>query len=261
MTIPPILGSIDDGAHGILKPMIYNTNHYTIADLFKEGRNIRFVIPKFQREYIWSRENWGVLFDDIVEGNGDGNFIGSILCVKNGDTLGEDVQALEVVDGQQRLATVSLLLCALYASLKTRSEERFAQVDDMLHAIETRLVQKGETVRTTVVLSEQHDNLADYEALLADLGLMKIGEEKKGRKTRKVHKAYNYFLGRLKDYDDEGLKKMLAWVDAILVVMIEVSSHADAFMLFEGLNDRGVPLAAGDLIKNKLLSELERKGG
>jgi hypothetical protein len=58
----------------------------------------------------------------------------------------------------------------------------------------------------------------------------------------------------------EGLKRIALWADKILVVMIEVSSHADAFMLFEGLNDRGVPLAAGDLIKNKMLSELERKG-
>ncbi len=240
--------------------MIYNTNHYTIADLFKEGRDVRFVIPKFQREYIWSLENWEVLFDDIIEGGADGNFIGSILCVKNGDVLTSGGQELEVVDGQQRLATVSLLFCALYATLKDRSEEWLVPVDDLLHLIETRLVQRGEAVRTTVVLSQQHENLADYEALLADLGLMKIGKKLKGRKARKVYKAYNYFRKRLNDYDEEGLKTMLAWIDAILVVMIEVSSHTDAFMLFEGLNDRGVPLAAGDLIKNKLLSELERKG-
>lgn len=240
--------------------MIYNTNHYTIAELFRNGGNVRYVIPKFQREYIWSRENWGVLFDDVVEGNGEGNFIGSILCVKNEQASTLDMQELEVVDGQQRLATVSILFCALYATIKQREKDQLTSSDDILQTIKTRLVQEGASAPTRVVLSEQHDNLADYEAILVDLGIIKIGEEVKGRRTRKIHKAYNYFLGRLKEYDMNGLRALLSWVDNILVVMIEVSSHADAFMLFEGLNDRGVPLAAGDLIKNKMLSELERKG-
>ncbi|AKM78467.1 MAG: putative type I restriction-modification system protein [Candidatus Wolfebacteria bacterium GW2011_GWE1_48_7] len=240
--------------------MIYNTNHYTIAELFREGGNIRYVIPKFQREYIWSRENWEILFDDMVEGNGDGNFIGSILCVKNDDASAIGMRQLEVVDGQQRLATISLLFCALYTSIQKRSEDQIGSADDVLHIIQSRLIQEGSPIQTRVVLSQQHDNFADYEALLAGMGILKIGTESKGSKVRKIHKAYNYFLGRLKGYNMEELQKLMTWVDSILVVMIEVSSHADAFMLFEGLNDRGVPLAAGDLIKNKMLSELERKG-
>lgn len=240
--------------------MIYNTNHYTIADLFNEGGAVRYIIPKFQREYIWAKENWEVMFDDMIEGDGEGNFIGSILCVKDEDAATLGTQELEVVDGQQRLATIALLFCALYTIIKDRSANRFDIVDEVLRSIEIRLVGSGESPKTRVVLSQQHGNLKDYEALLSDLGLLKVGDEIKGRKTRKIYKAYNYFLGRLETYDMEGLKKIASWVDKILVVMIEVSSHADAFMLFEGLNDRGVPLAAGDLIKNKMLSELERKG-
>lgn len=240
--------------------MIYNTNHYTIADLFKEGGSVRYVIPKFQREYIWAKENWEVMFDDMIEGNGEGNFIGSILCVKDENEAALGMQELEVVDGQQRLATISLLFCALYTIIKDRSANQFDLVDEVLRSLEVRLVNGNTSPQTRVVLSQQHGNLADYEALLSDLGLLKIGEEIKGRKARRIYKAYNYFLGRLKEYDMEGLKRIASWADKILVVMIEVSSHADAFMLFEGLNDRGVPLAAGDLIKNKMLSELERKG-
>ncbi|EKD23503.1 MAG: hypothetical protein ACD_81C00234G0004 [uncultured bacterium] len=240
--------------------MIYNTNHYTISDLFREGGNVRYVIPKFQREYIWSRENWQVLFDDMVEGNGEGNFIGSILCVKNENTATLGVQELEVVDGQQRLATITVLYCALHAALKALPADAAGGANELLQTIKTRIVQGGGEAWTRIILSEQHGNLVDFEALLADLGLLKIGTEVRGRKARKIYKAYDYFLGRLKEYDLEGLKKLFTWIDSILVVMIEVSSHADAFMLFEGLNDRGVPLAAGDLIKNKMLSELERGG-
>lgn len=240
--------------------MIYNTNHYTIAELFGKNGSVRYVIPKFQREYIWSRENWRVLFDDIVEGNGEGNFIGSILCVKNELPSSTAMRELEVVDGQQRLATISLLLCALYATIQKHLTDDIGAADELLGAIKTRLLTEELERETRIVLSQQHGNDADYNALLVELGLRAIGEEQKGRRMRKVYKAYSYFLERLKEYDLEGLKRLCAWIDDILVVMIEVSSHADAFMLFEGLNDRGVPLAAGDLIKNKLLSELERKG-
>lgn len=240
--------------------MIYNTNHYTIADLFKEGNNVRYVIPKFQREYIWAKENWEVMFDDMIEGNGEGNFIGSILCIKNEDAATLGMRDLEVVDGQQRLATISLLFCALYAIIKDRAANQFELVDETLRSLETRLAHTNKTAQARVVLSQQHENLADYGVLLSDLGLLKIGEEVKGRKARKIYKAYKYFLGRLEEYDMEGLKRIASWVDRILVVLIEVSSHADAFMLFEGLNDRGIPLSVGDLIKNKMFSELEQKG-
>lgn len=240
--------------------MIYNTNHYTIADLFRKDGDVRYVIPKYQREYIWARENWQVLFDDIVEGNGEGNFIGSILCVKNEQSSTAGAGELEVVDGQQRLATISLLLCAIYASAKDRSADDFGIADEIMGTIRTRLAHEGSEAWTRVVLSQQHENLADYEALLADLEVRPVGEEAKGKKVRRIYKAYGYFRDRLKEYNLGELKRMLLWVDDILVVMIEVSSHADAFMLFEGLNDRGVPLAAGDLIKNKMLSELEAKG-
>ena len=240
--------------------MIYNTNHYVISDLFGKDGDVRYVIPKFQREYIWSRENWETLFDDVVQGNGEGNFIGSILCVKNETQKTPGVRELEIVDGQQRLATISLLFCAIHTAAHDLAEDRRAKVGDMVELIKTRLVQGAPHAQTRIVLSRQHENLADYEALLADLGLIKTGSELKGRKIRKIYKAYRYFLDRLKAYDEEGLRKLLSWVDGILVVMIEVSSHADAFMLFEGLNDRGVPLAPGDLIKNRMLSELERTG-
>jgi len=240
--------------------MIYNTNHYTIADLFGGGGDVRYVIPKFQREYIWSRENWQAFFDDIVEGNGEGNFIGSILCVKKELEETKDARELEVVDGQQRMATVSLLLCALHNVIKAQTKMDAVVANELMGAIRRRLLCDGSSETTRVILSDQHGNHADYEALLDELGIYSGNGEVKGRKTRRIYKAYAYFLKRLEGYDLNGLKDMLAWADAVLVVMIEVSSRADAFMLFEGLNDRGVPLAAGDLIKNKLLSELEHKG-
>ncbi len=237
--------------------MIYNTNHYTIADLLSGPRKARFVIPKYQREYIWSKDNWDTLFDDLLEGKEQGAFIGSMLCVQNDSADAAGIQELEVVDGQQRLATVSLLYCALYEAIKKGDSQT---TGDALRQIKDRLVYETGEPRLHVVLSEQHMNVQDYRILLNELGIATFHEDNKGWKGRRIHRAYRYFAERIKEYGHEDLLKLLAWLDGMLVVKIEVSSHADAFMLFEGLNDRGVPLSAADLIKNKLFSELERRG-
>ena len=85
--------------------------------------------------------------------------------------------------------------------------------------------------------------------------------------NRRLFKAYRFFIDRLDELDDKGRKvfdpkSIQAFLDRVntaSLVKIEVGSHADAFTLFESLNNRGVPLSAMDLIKNNLLATLEKK--
>src|SRR5260370_30665790 len=95
-----------------------------------EGAREHFHVPKYQREYAWGRKEWEQLLLDIDE-NDPGYFMGSLICVNdnvNPFPGGENVY--EVVDGQQRFTTLSLLLMALYVNLKKSSEDDPLEDDD-----------------------------------------------------------------------------------------------------------------------------------
>ena len=91
-----------------------NVNKYAISKMFDSESKEIYEIPKYQREYIWAGREWEALFDDLTE-NEEGHFLGSIICIiTTNDTLSP---RLEVVDGQQRLTTLSILFAALYKAL------------------------------------------------------------------------------------------------------------------------------------------------
>src|SRR5690349_19142575 len=82
-----------------------------------QGAREHYHVPKYQREYTWGRLEWEQLLQDIDE-NDPGYFMGSLICVKDGDVVPNDEIIYEVVDGQQRLTTLSLLIMAIYGRLK-----------------------------------------------------------------------------------------------------------------------------------------------
>ena len=92
--------------------MIQSAQQITISALLSknnEGREFQYLIPPYQREYAWNKNQWDNLFDDLTE-NDKGYFLGSMICI-----LGEQDEAT-VIDGQQRLTTLNLLLLAIYSS-------------------------------------------------------------------------------------------------------------------------------------------------
>ena len=101
--------------------MINSANKYPVSQVLDIENNIKYFIPKYQREYIWGKENWEELISDIEDSEGD-HFIGSIICInKSNDAFGQ--QMLEIVDGQQRLTTISILFCAIYQLIQRKRNE------------------------------------------------------------------------------------------------------------------------------------------
>ena len=103
--------------------MIKTVSQMTIADVFSISSDKVYKIPKYQREYTWGQREWNLLFNDIIE-NENGYFLGSIICVDKSKSAMNDVE-LEVIDGQQRITSLSLLLVALYTTLKSPSLHLF----------------------------------------------------------------------------------------------------------------------------------------
>ena len=89
--------------------MIQHTANKPIAELFSSENQVSYYIPKYQREYVWSKFNWESLFDDIYDSEGS-HFMGSIICI-NIQTDSLSAPKLELVDGQQRMTTLIILFC------------------------------------------------------------------------------------------------------------------------------------------------------
>jgi len=95
-----------------------------------QGAREHYHVPKYQREYTWGKRDWERLVQDIDE-NDPGYFMGSIICVKDGepDSPGDEL-IYEVVDGQQRLATLSLMMMAIYQRLNELREGLIFEDED-----------------------------------------------------------------------------------------------------------------------------------
>lgn len=247
-----------------------------------DNGNEHYHIPKYQRSYSWRRTNWEELFDDIYD-NEIGHFIGSIICIdaSKGHSPGHEI-IYEVIDGQQRLTTITLLLAAVFK--KMNSAIKIAEQDGSLgidfiddlkgkcRGIRLQLIkrikpeyssQNGviQTPNIKFILrvnpASQNNNLDDYLFIMSDCGALSYKFECPSHfGNRLMAKAYRYFQKVIPD-ELGVLETLQEKINQLQLVHISVDSHANAFRLFETLNNRGTPLTAIDIIKNKMLSELK----
>lgn len=245
--------------------MINSVEDPTVANILSTDMLRIYDIPRYQREYTWNQRDWANLYDDITQ-NDAGYFLGSFIVVNGTVNSKMDTIHYEVIDGQQRLTTLSLLLAALYTRIM---EHKDSIDDDMMlddiRPLRNRLILKSDKSMTRVIPQVQNHNLEDYRWILKEhIGLDAVMQKPKFLGLRKMSKAFNYFYDRLGE--DVGGRDGIECVRCLLdicrlvcsavVVQITVDSHADAYTLFASLNNRGVPLSAVDLIKNMLLGKV-----
>jgi len=238
--------------------LINSANARTISEIFNPDSKVKYIVPKYQREYAWRREEVEELLNDLLE-NQEGYFLGTMLCVnKTTDTLEENI--LEIIDGQQRLTTISLLYAAIYKRYSEMDKD-----DDEFKAekvnLKNRLMIKSKKNEIKLILSSQNNNFEDYKTILNEIGIYNDPAFKKPANlgNRRLYKTYNYMIKRLLGMSDEEIRSFLDKINSAIIVKIEVSNYSDAYTLFESLNNRGLPLSAMDLIKNKLLSEIDKR--
>ena len=257
--------------------MIKTVEQTTVADIFSINSDKVYRIPKYQREYTWGVNDWDALFNDVTE-NDYGYFLGSYICVNNGSLAGT---ILEVIDGQQRFSTITLLLTALYEKLsayeKQMEDEDKTDLANLRNEIANKkaiFTEAGRKYEYTqrLVLQKQNMNDEDFSYILSD---KKVITAKKNKPVnfgnRRIAKAYRHFC-KLIDEEVEEIKAETPNADDIsalfliknkfeqaVLVGIEVDTNKDAYMLFESLNHRGVPLSALDLIKNTLIAQAENE--
>lgn len=219
-------------------------------------KNLYYTVPKYQRQYAWDKWARAALFNDLLE-NGKGYFIGSIICINKEEDSSKPCN-YEVIDGQQRLVTVSLLLAAIYskASDLDESEDRTR----LLESIKGMLVRKSSPSKLVITPQEEGHNLSDFAYVMKEIGIEADDPGwAKGWGNRKIAEGFKQFKDLLaaemeKSPDKlECLIKIKGIIDSAIVVRIEVGNLSDAYALFEALNNRGTPLSSIDLLKTTLL--------
>ncbi len=244
------------------KRMIQTVNKYPIDEILKKDASFYYVIPKYQREYTWSYKEWDALYDDITE-NLEGYFIGSIICINTGDST---YPRLEVIDGQQRLTTLCLFLLALYHHLNKYKEE---MDEDELFEISwiRKTLQNGKNSNKLILLPQvQNYNQDDFSYVMHDNGILAYAKKVQNYGRRKIYRCFSHFLYKIEQDLNESENKVATLLEIkkkvcnAMLVKIEVSSHSDAYILFESLNNRGTPLTAIDLMKNLIMARAEKVG-
>jgi len=215
-----------------------------------------FSVPRYQRSYAWGEDQIRDFWNDMqgaIKDRGD-YFLGNIVLTEN-----PDKKSFSIIDGQQRIATTTILNAAIRDLYAAKGESDFANAiqQEMLFALDTATHEKVPRIRLNQV-----DN-PFYQALIV--------ERKKEQPTTDSHRlieaAYDFFRERLQSVVDEHPKtwasefgKIAAYLKLqTRVVSVYAANDADAFTIFETLNDRGIGLSIADLLKNFLYSRSDNE--
>jgi hypothetical protein len=215
-----------------------------------EGKQTRFVIPVYQRNYDWNIEQCKRLFDDLesVATTGAGeHFFGSIVSKREreGDTR-------IIIDGQQRITTVFLLLAALVVQLRDEGNDIHSSEDNRADYIE------GQFLIDTYHPSEQKLRLKLVKKDMEAFSAIMSGGENPFVEGSNVTRNYRYFLKRISEMSITA-DQLFDAVKRLKIIDVRLEENDDAQRVFESLNSTGLDLTEADKIRNFILMDLSEK--
>jgi uncharacterized protein with ParB-like and HNH nuclease domain len=219
-------------------------NKLSLAQLFANS-NEQFVVPSYQRRYSWKIQHTGALFDDIdLLKDNDGHLFGMIIL--HAGAYNGGFMTPELVDGQQRLTTLTILLKSIEkAYRKIEREETANEIRKMLQC-------KGpdKVLKNKLQLGDL-DN-PDYQIIMAEGVFDEI-------ENKHLKDAIEYFDFWLSEYEEEDLDLFFhKLINVAVIIRLDVTLAQDAYKLFETINNRGLKLSATDIIKNFLLGHASK---
>lgn len=239
----------------------------TIKELLLSGR--QFVIPRFQREYSWDKKNYKEFLDDMLNcliiNNSkityDQYFLGTMLFV--GDCFEDDKTEIDVVDGQQRLTTITILFSAL--------SDRFIQINEKVLSEQIfRYIMTSDDDGNSIRIIKSKTHYPFFSFYIQDREKTE-NQQPSSEEEQCIKEAYEYMYGQLEEaklrnvlkkrFGNDDVEK-LSYVDILKAirdqvlnttfVSISTKERRQANMIFEILNAKGKNLSGVDLIKNVL---------
>ena len=216
---------------------------------FMEGSKKRFVIPVYQRNYDWKIEHCKQLYDDLIKVARQGrksHFFGSIVSVYNPDGHQDEFQ---IIDGQQRLTTVSLLFLAMYNLIrKATVVPQSTNLGEQLY--EVFLIDKWQPQDTRIKLRPIKSDQLAFERLF-DSGEDRITDSN-------ITINYTYFYERVLR-EEISIDELFDAVSKLEIINITLNQDDNPQLIFESLNSTGLDLSEGDKIRNYVLMGLPTK--
>ena len=216
----------------------------TVLGLFESSQK-HFIIPVYQRAYSWDKEQWNVFLTDLKEQiRGDNSyFYGNLLL----ETVKKDIQ-YEIIDGQQRLTTLTIFIRSLLDILKKRSEtEKEIEID--FDSKEKNYLKNGGNIKLRPV---EYDR-ACFETLIIE-GNSKF--ETATPSQVRIKNARNHFSTELDKLNTKDLLSILEKLESTELTCIELSGKKDSALMFELQNNRGKDLTNMEKIKSYFMYQM-----
>jgi len=246
------------------------TNFKTENNTFRKliGNGLTYRIPRFQRDYSWTNEEWEDLWMDLlgtIKTDGETAHYMGYLVLQSADD-----KTFDVIDGQQRLTTISIIVLTILKNIQRLIEAGNDAESNKRRVEQIRQTYVGYLDPVTLVarpkLTLNRNNNNYFQTYLVPLGHL----PQRGFRASEhlLRKAFDWFDKRVGEYlktstGEEGMRlaKLVEDIsDRLFFTVITVTDELNAYKVFETLNARGVRLSATDLLKNYLFSVLDRGG-
>ena len=199
----------------------------------------QYVVPLFQRPYSWKKSEWQVLWDDLIElcesENPRTHFMGSIVTIPT-NSIPEGVSKYLLIDGQQRLTTIFILLCAVRDHAKQIEDEQLAAKID-----------------NTILVNPYEKGLDYYKLQPTQVDrdvFHKLIRSEEQDQNWEILECYNFFLKKIKQFRIDIYKIQKVICSNLSIVSVVLSADDDPYLVFESLNAKGRALTQADLIRN-----------
>lgn len=236
--------------------MNFNATNSTFRQLMGNGLSYR--VPRFQRDYSWGADEWDDLWQDLValfdEDSDPAHYMGYLVLQS------ADNRAFDIIDGQQRMTTLSLLMLAAVARLTDLAASADLADPQRRRAEQLRSNYIGYldpvslVSRSKLALNRHNDSF--YQHYLVPLESLPQGGLNASEHL--LRRAFLWFKDRIEERcggDGEAVARFVdGAVDKLFFTLITVTDELNAFKVFETLNARGVRLSSTDLLKNHLFS-------
>lgn len=235
---------------GITKPGIENFTKLISAE--------HYAVPRFQRDYSWKEAHWFELWQDIksiLKGDYEERYMGYLVFLQKG-------KINEIIDGQQRLTTISILILAFIENIN-RLRNQDADADRRIQLLKSRYI-ADEGIKKGDYKIKLHLNENNNDLYVSFINNNPLSRRKLNSSENLMKKCLTWFTDKVPELKLNGSEELANAVeniaDSLYFTTLQVTDDINAYIVFETLNARGLKLSSTDLLKNYLFQKVSTRG-